>query len=90
MTNGSNDHATARAAASRARTAATPTGAGIVTGIAVYRPICTSFRGVVRGVLRGSCTYILDNEYGLCKRFLAVWQVSVCDPVGRHLRDARE
>jgi hypothetical protein len=31
----------------------------------------------VRGVLREPCTYILDNEYGLCKRFLAVWRVSV-------------
>jgi hypothetical protein len=36
MINGSNDHATAGAAAFRARTSVAPAGAGIVTGI----PVC--------------------------------------------------
>jgi len=36
------------------------------------RPIRASFPEVVRRVLREADTYIFANEYGLCKRFLAV------------------
>ena len=48
MINGSNDHATARAAAFRARTAAAPTGAGIVTGIAVFCRLSEKIASIVR------------------------------------------
>ena len=36
------------------------------------RPMCASFPGVVRRVLQEAYTYIFANEYGPCKRFLAV------------------
>ena len=36
------------------------------------RPIRASFPGVVRRVLREAYTYSFANEYGPCKRFLAV------------------
>src|SRR5262249_18416162 len=56
----------------------TPTACGYSSSLlriplkAFDRPIRASFPGVVRRVLREADTYIFANEYGLCKRFLAV------------------